>query len=314
MPRWRQVKKSVLWLGLLMPLILYGFAIFNRPSRVAIAHQPLFRGIAYSRRIATQPRPQVSHIAEIDLTAPGLAPFVTPGYDPQAIVDPSDVARRETIAQRTSEVISAKGLQLAINANYFFPFREVTLWNYQPRSGQRASLAGLAIANGNLVSATDPERAAICFLNQQAIIRDDGDCPQDTQQAVAGNWMLLKQGQPTEVVQQQITDGDKKPYAYTIAALDTTGTRLWLVLVDGKQPLYSEGMTLAEVTRFVQDLGADTALQLDGGGSTTMAISSATGPQVLNAPIHAKIPSQERPVANHLGFFAQLLDAELDNN
>ena len=308
MPRWRQVKKSVLWLGLLIPLILYGSAVFNRPSRVDIARQPLFRGIVYSRRIASQPRPLVIHIAEIDLSTPGLTPFVTPGYESTAVVDPLDWERRETIARRASEMIGAKGLQLAINANYFFPFREVTLWNYQPRSGQQASLVGLAIANGNVVSAADPKRASICFFDQQATIRDDGDCPESTQQAVAGNWMLLKQGQPTEIVQQQIISDDKKPYSYTIAALDATGTQLWLVLVDGKQPLYSEGMTLGEVTRFVQELGADMALQLDGGGSTTIAISSATGPQVLNAPIHTKIPRQERPVANHLGFFAQPLE------
>ncbi|WP_031291542.1 phosphodiester glycosidase family protein [Leptolyngbya sp. Heron Island J] len=314
MPRGSLVKRSVLWLGLLMPLMLYGVGIWRRPSRQVVTRQPLFRGIVYSRHIADHPRPQVAHVVEIDLTTPGLIPYVTPAYQPVAEIDPLDWERRETIARRTSEAIKAEGLQLAINANYFFPFREVTLWNYQPRSGQLASLVGLAIANGNKTSAEDPQRAAICFLNQQATIRGDSACPQETQQAVAGNWMLLNQGQPTETVQQQLPNEDNKPYSYTIAALDATGTRLWLVLIDGKQPLYSEGMTLAEVTRFVQALGADTALQLDGGGSTTIAIAAATGPQVLNAPIHAKVPGQERPVANHLGFFAQPLDPEIDNN
>ncbi|MBD2020680.1 phosphodiester glycosidase family protein, partial [Leptolyngbya sp. FACHB-36] len=51
-------------------------------------------------------------------------------------------------------------------------------------------------------------------------------------------------------------------------------------------------------------LGADKAVNLDGGGSTTIVVSSPTGPYALNAPIHTKIPLRERPVANHLGFYA----------
>ena len=68
--------------------------------------------------------------------------------------------------------------------------------------------------------------------------------------------------------------------------------------------------------------GIEKELRLDGGGSTTLAVASngkgiaAIGsgqttaarngvtPRLLNAVIHAKVPGQERPVANHLGFFA----------
>ena len=157
---------------------------------------------------------------------------------------------------------------------------------------------------------------------QQAVIHRGGDCQNGTQQAVAGILMLVENGQPTEAVQTQIANETPKPYPFNIAALDATGTRLWLVQTDGKQPLHSEGMTLEEVTAFIQELGVDTAVRLDGGGSTTMAISPhspnpptatstsnhTTAPQVLNVPSHAKVPTQERPVANHLGFFARPLE------
>ena len=92
-----------------------------------------------------------------------------------------------------------------------------------------------------------------------------------------------------------------------IAALDLSGARLWLILSDGKQPLYREGVMLQEAVNLVQALGAVTAVRLDGGGSTTLAIATDTGPHILNAVIHAKVPGQERPVANHLGFFADPL-------
>jgi hypothetical protein len=47
-------------------------------------------------------------------------------------------------------------------------------------------------------------------------------------------------------------------------------------------------------------------MNLDGGGSSTLAVEGANGrPEVLNSPIHQRIPGRERPVGNHLGIFAE---------
>ena len=75
-----------------------------------------------------------------------------------------------------------------------------------------------------------------------------------------------------------------------------------MLVVDGKQPFYSEGVTLAELADFLISLGCDRALNLDGGGSSTLVVNKDNRVTVLNAPIHTKIPMRERPVANHLGF------------
>jgi exopolysaccharide biosynthesis protein len=99
--------------------------------------------------------------------------------------------------------------------------------------------------------------------------------------------------------------GSDKPYARTAVAVDRTGETLWLAIVDGKQPLYSEGATLAELAQIFEQLGVDTALNLDGGGSATLVAKTTAKPILLNAPIHTKIPMRERPVANHLGFTSQ---------
>ncbi|MFJ8791761.1 phosphodiester glycosidase family protein [Streptomyces sp. NPDC102462] len=60
----------------------------------------------------------------------------------------------------------------------------------------------------------------------------------------------------------------------TLAGVDRHG-RLLLVTVDGRQPGVSEGFTLAEAAGFMRSLGAVQALNLDGGGSTAMAVDGA---------------------------------------
>lgn len=76
-------------------------------------------------------------------------------------------------------------------------------------------------------------------------------------------------------------------------------------MIDGKQPFYSEGATLQKLAKIAVELGSDRALNLDGGGSSTLAIKQAENVHILNAPIHTKIPMRERPVANHLGFLSK---------
>lgn len=58
----------------------------------------------------------------------------------------------------------------------------------------------------------------------------------------------------------------------TAIAIDTTGKKVWMVTVDGRQSGYSKGMNLTEFAQYLVSIGADRALNLDGGGSTTMAV------------------------------------------
>lgn len=67
---------------------------------------------------------------------------------------------------------------------------------------------------------------------------------------------------------------------------------LFLMQVDGRQPSVSVGMTLSELTRYLLDLGCTEALNLDGGGSSTLWVLG----QVLNNPCERA----ERPTGNAL--------------
>jgi hypothetical protein len=76
------------------------------------------------------------------------------------------------------------------------------------------------------------------------------------------------------------------------------GRRVLLVTVDGRQLPYSDGMTLRELAALLLGLGVPTALNLDGGGSTTLVVRDARGNlRIANRPSDRE---GERPVSNAL--------------
>jgi len=75
----------------------------------------------------------------------------------------------------------------------------------------------------------------------------------------------------------------------TAVGIANNGRRLFLVVVDGRRLPYSDGMTLRELARLMLSLGARDALNLDGGGSTTMLVENAKTRQleIVNRPSDA---------------------------
>jgi hypothetical protein len=76
-------------------------------------------------------------------------------------------------------------------------------------------------------------------------------------------------------------------------AYDSRTGVLWVAVVDGRQLPHSAGMTLPEFAALFEALGADEALNLDGGGSTVLVVRGA----VRNRPSDAE---GERAVVNAL--------------
>ncbi len=66
---------------------------------------------------------------------------------------------------------------------------------------------------------------------------------------------------------------------------------LILATADGRDPGVSEVLTLAEEVGFMRELGAVDAMNLDGGGSTTMVVNG----QLANRPSDS---TGERPVGD----------------
>lgn len=76
----------------------------------------------------------------------------------------------------------------------------------------------------------------------------------------------------------------------TLAGVTPTG-HLLLVTVDGRQPGYSVGASFQESARIMKALGCEQAINLDGGGSTAMAIRG----RLVNRPSDS---AGERPVGD----------------
>ena len=70
-----------------------------------------------------------------------------------------------------------------------------------------------------------------------------------------------------------------------------------MVTVDGRQPKYSVGCTLNELARLMVELGAVEAINLDGGGSSTMVIHGKAVNKVSGGT--------ERLVSNVIGIFSK---------
>ena len=63
-----------------------------------------------------------------------------------------------------------------------------------------------------------------------------------------------------------------------------------MVVVDGRQRKWSKGMTLVRFAKEMKKLGAAFAMNLDGGGSSTMVV----GKKIVNRPSDGK----QRPVSS----------------
>lgn len=110
--------------------------------------------------------------------------------------------------------------------------------------------------------------------------------------AIGGGPLLVRDGIPAVAGDERFRpDVTRGRAARTAVGLCPDKTVL-LVVVAGGDPAYSIGMTLEELAELMAELGADSALGLDGGGSTTLWADGVT----LNRPATGR----ERPVANAL--------------
>ena len=105
------------------------------------------------------------------------------------------------------------------------------------------------------------------------------------QTAIGGGPRLVVDGKPVE--------GWSSPTVrHPRTALGWNDSHLYLLLVDGRQPGLSVGMSFQELAAYFIKLGCTHAVNLDGGGSASMWVFG----QTVNSPSEGK----ERPIANGL--------------
>jgi len=280
---------------IIFPAIVYGALLLRRPPRTAKQEQ-LFPGIAYQRIARSTPRPVMIHIVSIDLNSPGIKLRVTPGQ-------PGDDGK-DVHAQTTSEFLQQHQLQLAINGSFFYPCTFNHFWDFAPQRGERVNAIGQLISDGILYIEGKPKWSVLCISDSQQATLAPETCPPNTREAIAGRDIIITEGQPVVWNETTNSSDHQKRFPRTAVGIDRSGKKLWFVLVDGRQPGYSEGVTIPELTDIFLDLGVDKALNFDGGGSTTLAIADGKQTRLLNSPIDARIPMRERAIANHIGLYA----------
>ncbi|MCC9739240.1 phosphodiester glycosidase family protein [Streptomyces sp. MNU89] len=123
---------------------------------------------------------------------------------------------------------------------------------------------------------------------------DGGPVPRT---AVGGRGVLVADGEPQDWEGRP----NNEPAPRTAVGFSRDGTTMHLLTVDGRQA-DSGGATLTELGLLMRELGAHNALNLDGGGSSTLVAREAggTGPRVENSPADGRA----RPVSNGLAVTA----------
>lgn len=116
----------------------------------------------------------------------------------------------------------------------------------------------------------------------------------DVKAAVGGNWVLVKDGKAQH-------SGDQAAHPRTAVGFSADGRKMYLLTVDGRQA-DSRGVTLDELAGMMVELGAANALNLDGGGSSTLLAREPgqTALKVENSPSDGG----ERHVPNGLALYA----------
>jgi hypothetical protein len=259
------------------------------PGRPKPVTEELFRGVEYRRIVRDTPRKLVIHAVEVRLALGSVKAFVTPPDNPG-----SD---RPLKARTTSEFLEKYDLKIAVNGDGFEPWWVMGPF-YYPHDGDPVSPQGFAMSDGVVYSEISDEKAPMLVFGAGRQV-DISWTIGGAKNVISGSNLLVDDGAVVEGL------SDKKLHPRTAVGLNQAGTHLIIVVVDGRQTGYSEGVTLAELAEIMVEQGAYRATDLDGGGSSTLVRADENGKAVLlNSPVHQGIPGIERPVANHLGIYA----------
>jgi exopolysaccharide biosynthesis protein len=247
-----------------------------------------FVGVSYIDRTESVPRPWHAHIAQIELNAPGIRFKLSPPAGSQ-----------EVVRQSTLEFLEAEGAQVAINAHYFWPW---------PSADVESSVIGLAASDGRVYSSFERPVQSYALVANAAALNIDKDNrasivhPDPAQSdgrhiresvtlwnAVAGSAQIvtdsvvtIPQYRDADHPNGILTPGVPNNYsnanswyeainARTAIGLSCDRRTVTLFTVDARGG--SQGLRVSEVAQtLVRDYGVCDALNLDGGGSTSMAM------------------------------------------
>src|SRR5262249_25219403 len=264
---------------------------------LTLVSQP-YAGVTHLDRTESSPRPVHMHVVQIDLAAPGIRVKVSPPG-----------GTREVVRQTTLDFLKQERAQLAINAHFFLPF---------PSDDADGWVIGLAASDGRVYSSFEyPEQSFAIVDNAPALNVDAGNHAQIVHRDAAdpsGRHVreAVTLHNAVSGSAQIVADGGRStpPLAWydAIAARTAIGLSrgnriLTLFTVDAAGG--SEGMTVTEVADLlIKDYAVWNALNLDGGGSTTLAMEDPATHEARQVNVSGG-RAGERAVGSSLAIFAR---------
>lgn len=247
--------------------------------------KPLFKGIcrAAGKAEESSPRLQVVNALRIDLTEPNIVFITTPSN--------GDIPG-ETTRQTAEQFIDEFDVQVAVNTHFYHTSAEIN-W--------KAELHGLCVSNGHVVSGLEdlPHNGMSLLITKDNKARFEKTTPEFE---LDGVWTAIE-AWPILVKDGKNAGDNKTVHPRTAIGLSQDSRYMIIITIDGRQKDYSIGATFYETAQWLLEFGAYQGLNLDGGGSTHLWVSSPKyGTRSLNKP------SENRAVACHLGIYADPLD------
>ena len=272
-------------LGLLVLNLVW---LLHAAAEISATNRP-FPGIAIYSETRTN-SPQRLFIAEIDLTNPKVRLHVSRGGD-----DPDGAGEWETTLMHPTKIAAREKYDLVVNGDFFRArdVKDAEGTNSAFRSEIWSSVTGPAVSGGKVWSTTTNARPCLIVSKAgQVSIRRVSQPQAGDWEMVSGNVMLVREG-------KAVAQENKVRHPRTVVGLNRGATKMILLVVDGRKPGVALGMNYDELTVELLRLGCYTALNLDGGGSSVLAVRDPAKDEfkILNQPTDGR----ERAVANVLG-------------
>ncbi|GAB4538378.1 MAG: hypothetical protein Fur002_01800 [Anaerolineales bacterium] len=259
----------------------------TRPMSI---RQTLLRGVTYLYKDLTVPRKNRMHVMAVDLQTIGLEFLVTPASHSSGLL----------CTRTTSKFLKDFNLQFAVNGDGFVYLDPAAYppTTYCSGGGSPVKANGFAASRGKVYS---PKKTGqpIVYINAKNQVAVNG-IPATVFNALSGDRLVVQNGAAVKNL------AAATPAPRTAIGLSKNGRWLLFMVIDGRQPGFSEGVTFPELATQLLSYGAFTGVNMDGGGSSTMVIRGVDGnPRVLNSPVDENTSGKERKVANHLGLLVK---------
>jgi len=232
-------------------------------------------------------------VAEVDLTKPDVRVHVSPGG-----ADPDGGGPWQTTLMQPTKIAARDGFDLVVNGDFFRArgIKDAEGTNSTFRAEAWSAVSGPAVTDGKLWATNTSRPCLVVRKDGSVAIQTLGQPAADDWQVVAGNTMLVENG-------AAVSHTNKLRHPRTAVGLNAAGSKLILLVVDGRKPSVAVGMSYDELAAEMIRLGSQQALNLDGGGSSVMAVRDPVKGEfhILNQPTDGR----ERAVANALGISIQ---------